>query len=104
MFTYVSIISIGVFGDHIQYVLVVATPLEIILLGVGLQPSSSQPLKNSMDLFATELCVSSDNIQMGSIQGTDNGRVFMCGKDGHLYEFLYHVSIYRKKQLVRYAI
>ncbi|ORZ09832.1 Nup133 N terminal like-domain-containing protein [Absidia repens] len=80
----------GVFGDHIQYVLVVATPLEIILLGVGLQSSPSEPSRNSMDLFATELCVSSDDIQMVSVQGTDNGRIFMCGMNGHLYEFIYN--------------
>ncbi|CAO3596039.1 unnamed protein product [Absidia cylindrospora] len=43
-----------------------------------------------MNLFATELCVSSDDIQMVSIQGTDNGRIFMCGVNGHLYEFIYN--------------
>ncbi|KAI8093448.1 Nup133 N terminal like-domain-containing protein [Halteromyces radiatus] len=78
----------GVFGNHIQYVLVVTTPLEVILLGVGIVPSTTQG--NTMDLFATDMSVPCDDIQMSSIQGTGNGRIIMCGSNGHIYELDYY--------------
>ncbi|CAO3590008.1 unnamed protein product [Absidia cylindrospora] len=80
----------GIFGDHIHYVLVVTTPHDIFLLGVGLRSSNNQPATGSMNVFATELYASSEGIEMSSIHGTDNGRIFMCGANGHLYELNYN--------------
>ncbi|KAJ1666672.1 hypothetical protein IW140_002567 [Coemansia sp. RSA 1813] len=83
----------GVFVDGIKYVLVVATPLEIFLLGVGYDAASGHALRGSsggeVTLFATQISVPADGVAMTSIAGTDDGRIFMSGNDGALYEFVY---------------
>ncbi|CAO3624288.1 unnamed protein product [Cunninghamella echinulata] len=89
----------GVFDDFIEYLLVVATPLQFILLGVSFKPYPSQMTHNisisdsdssrCMKLLATDLSVSSDDIQITSINGTNNGRIFMTANNGHLYELDY---------------
>lgn len=33
----------------------------------------------------------SDNVHMCTFQGTDDGRIFLGGKDGSIYEFTYQV-------------
>jgi len=35
-----------------------------------------------------------DNVNMLKIVGTQNGRIFLGGKDGCLYELYYQVKIY----------
>lgn len=37
--------------------------------------------------------VSADDVQMRSITGTEDGRIFMIGSDSNVYEFMYNVSI-----------
>ncbi|KAL1918592.1 uncharacterized protein VTP21DRAFT_2614 [Calcarisporiella thermophila] len=76
----------GIFIDQIHYLLVLATPGEIILLGVSL-PNRSE--EGDITLYTTNMSVPSDNVIMNNIVGTDNGRIFMCGGDGHLYELTY---------------
>ncbi|CAI0383391.1 unnamed protein product [Linum tenue] len=81
----------GVFVEAIQYVLVLATPAELILVGVccssradGLDPYaevSLQPLP--------EYSVPSDGVTMTCIASTDNGRIFLAGREGHIYELQY---------------
>ncbi|KMT15470.1 hypothetical protein BVRB_3g059730 [Beta vulgaris subsp. vulgaris] len=81
----------GVFVEAIQYLLVLATPAELILVGVccsgtadGTDPYaelSLQPL--------SEYKVPSDGITMTCITCTDKGRIFLAGRDGHIYELQY---------------
>ncbi|CAA6658633.1 unnamed protein product [Spirodela intermedia] len=81
----------GVFVEGIQYLLVLATPVELILIGVccsgrgdGIDPYadiSLQPLP--------EYTISSDGVTMTCITCTDKGQIFLAGRDGHIYEMLY---------------
>ncbi|PVU87536.1 hypothetical protein BB559_005997 [Furculomyces boomerangus] len=81
----------NIFSKEIQHVLVIATTLEIILLGVGIDTKSS--VKNGqLSLYSTQLKVSTDNIIISSIIGSDNGRIFYSGNDGHIYEIIYQES------------
>ena len=41
-------------------------------------------------MFATDLTIPTDNVQMTSVVGTSSGRIFMSGaQDGNLYEIVY---------------
>ncbi|KAL2917260.1 hypothetical protein HK105_203325 [Polyrhizophydium stewartii] len=83
----------GVFLEQIEYVLVVATPLEIILLGVAFTKREKQGLpRGAMTIYRTDMSISSDGVNMTSIKGTDTGRIFMRGNNGQLYELEYEAQ------------
>ncbi|KAJ2643422.1 hypothetical protein GGF44_001174, partial [Coemansia sp. RSA 1694] len=85
----------GVFVDTIKHVLVVATPLEVFLLGVGYEAGKLAGVRGGgggggeVTLYATQISVPADGVAMTSMCGTSDGRVFMSGNDGALYEFAY---------------
>ncbi|KAI9322646.1 Nup133 N terminal like-domain-containing protein [Dichotomocladium elegans] len=72
-----------IFGDTISHLLVFSTPLYIGILAVSL----NKP-ENSISLYATDLVVPSDGMQITQITGTDDGRIFLLG-DGRVYELEY---------------
>lgn len=84
----------GVFVEAIQYLMILATPAELILVGVccsgtadGTDPYaelSLQPLP--------EYTVPSDGVTMTCITCTDKGRIFLAGRDGHIYELQYNTG------------
>ncbi|RKP01615.1 hypothetical protein CXG81DRAFT_11769, partial [Caulochytrium protostelioides] len=78
----------GVFLPQIEFLLVVTTPIEIILLGVTFEG----PERRELAIIETGLAQSSDQILMGAIVSTAEGRVFMCGNNGHLFELEYRAS------------
>ncbi|EGF76462.1 hypothetical protein BATDEDRAFT_92526 [Batrachochytrium dendrobatidis JAM81] len=81
---------LGVFLEQIEYVLVVATPLEIILLGVAFSKKGQDGVsRGSMSIYRTDMSIASDGVNMTSIFGTDTGRIFMRGNNGQLYELEY---------------
>ncbi|KAH9297702.1 hypothetical protein KI387_029384 [Taxus chinensis] len=81
----------NIFVEAIQYLLVLATPVELILLGVcctssvdGIDPYdeiSLQPLP--------EYTIPSDGVTMTSVACTDKGQIFLAGRDSHIYELQY---------------
>ncbi|CAK9140308.1 unnamed protein product [Ilex paraguariensis] len=81
----------GIFVEAIQYLLVLATPVELILVGVccsgngdGTDPYaevSLQPLP--------EYTVPTDGVTMTCIACTDRGHMFLAGRDGHIYQMHY---------------
>ncbi|KAL5699380.1 hypothetical protein ACHQM5_030294 [Ranunculus cassubicifolius] len=81
----------GIFVEAIQYLLVLATPTELILVGVcctgrgdGTDPYaevSLQPLP--------EYTIPSDGVTMTCITCTSKGHIFLAGRDGHVYEMQY---------------
>ena len=77
----------GVFVDQVKHILVISTPVEVTLLGVSLNKE-----KTDLTIYPTNLSIASDNVNMTDIVSSDSGRIFMCGKDGNIYEFLYQVS------------
>lgn len=79
------------FGENINYVLVLATPVSISILAVSIDDHGVAG--DRISLFFTDLAIPSDGVQMSQITGTDDGRIFMVGDDGRVYELEYHVSI-----------
>ncbi|KAJ1341759.1 hypothetical protein BSLG_003654 [Batrachochytrium salamandrivorans] len=76
--------------DRIEYVLVVATPLEIILLGIAFSKKGQDGSpRGAMTIYRTDMSIASDGVNMTSIVGTDTGRIFMRGNNGQLYELEY---------------
>ncbi|PRP83643.1 nucleoporin [Planoprotostelium fungivorum] len=76
----------GIFPQQTEWILVVSTSVEILLieiLGISIA---------SMEARLSEYSVASDDVQMTKIVGTKEGRIFMGGLDGHLYEILYGVK------------
>ncbi|PIA62568.1 hypothetical protein AQUCO_00200524v1 [Aquilegia coerulea] len=81
----------GIFVEAIQYLLVLATPTELILVGVcctgrgdGTDPYaevSLQPLP--------EYTIPSDGVTMTCITCTSKGHIYLAGRDGHVYELQY---------------
>lgn len=68
-----------------------ATPVSISILAVSIDDHSVAG--DRISLFFTDLAIPSDGVQMSQITGTDDGRIFMVGDDGRVYELEYHVSI-----------
>ncbi|KAJ3201800.1 hypothetical protein HDU82_007868 [Entophlyctis luteolus] len=79
----------GVFLDEINHLLVVATPIEIILVAVAHKEEKGV---SNLNLYRTAITIASDNISMTSIVGSANGRIFMCGSNGRLYELQYQAD------------
>lgn len=91
------IVSVGlvkpkpkVFLEQIEYLLVVTTPLEVILLGVAFRDAFKSDLpRGPLTLYRTEFSLSVDSVNMISVHGTNDGRIFMVGNDGNLYNLDY---------------
>lgn len=81
------LISVDTFDDKVEYLLVIATPIEVHLLGVSVG-SGSIP----HTLYITNMSVPTDNVAIKSIVGTADGRIFMNGNDGRLWEIDYQAE------------
>ena len=100
-----------VFIDEVEYVLVVATATEVVLLGVMLLPAtatatvadsvSSTPgmerrahrLGAELSLVPTGLSVPTDGIAVLKVIGsTVDGSIFLAGRDGCLHELVYQAE------------
>ncbi|KAJ3337460.1 hypothetical protein HDU93_001054 [Gonapodya sp. JEL0774] len=83
----------GVFIDTVEYLLVVATPLEIFILGVafGDSPPTAERWKGPLILYKTQMSASCEEVTIISIKGTGEGRIFMGGSNGRLYELVYQL-------------
>ncbi|KNZ78533.1 putative nucleoporin [Termitomyces sp. J132] len=80
----------GMFIDEITNLFVVTTPLSIFLLGLSFElPRGQGRAFRDLKLYATDLKLNTD-VEMISVIGTEEGRIFMCGvQDGCLYELHY---------------
>jgi nuclear pore complex protein Nup155 len=76
----------GLFVDSVKYLLIVATPVDVVTLAVSF---AGDTVNGELTLHPTGLSVPSDNVHMCSIAGTDDGRAFLAGADGSLYELTY---------------
>jgi nuclear pore complex protein Nup155 len=81
----------GVFVDDIKQIMVVCTTTSIILIGVGVtfEQATGESVRKALKLYATDMVLSTKNVAMSSIVGTETGRIFMAGSDGNLYELDY---------------
>ncbi|XP_064486924.1 nuclear pore complex protein Nup155-like [Ornithodoros turicata] len=80
----------GIFQSHIQYLLCLATAVEIVLLGVSFSKSGAV---EEMHLLPEPLfSISSDSAHMMTMKGDSTGRIFMGARDGCLYELMYRAD------------
>eukprot|EP00761_Pharyngomonas_kirbyi_P003933 gb/GECH01003937.1/.p1 GENE.gb/GECH01003937.1/~~gb/GECH01003937.1/.p1 ORF type:complete len:1322 (+),score=261.03 gb/GECH01003937.1/:1-3966(+) len=75
----------GVFKNYVKYLLVLATMVEIVIVGVSFTNND----ESELNLLPMKYSAPSDGIGMVKIQGTEDGRIFMAGQDGCLYELIY---------------
>ncbi|TRM60230.1 Non-repetitive/WGA-negative nucleoporin C-terminal-domain-containing protein [Schizophyllum amplum] len=81
----------GLFIEAIHHLLVICTKLSVLLIAVSLTPAEDG--RTELNMYATDLSVATDEVQMTSVVGTNDGRIFMCGADdGNLYELHYQES------------
>ena len=81
----------GVFVDEITSLLVICTTSTVLLLGVSspvVIGPDTRPHRE-VSLYATDISVTTGEVEMTSVIGMADGRIFMSGSDGHLYELHY---------------
>lgn len=76
----------NVFSENITHLLVLSTPLQVIVLALEVKATE-------IKVYATDMSRPADNVQFKIIKGTEDGRIFMVGNDGKLYEFEYPVNV-----------
>lgn len=76
----------GIFIDSVKYLVAIATTVEIVLLALIINDD------NSIMIGPTHYNVATDNVKMLKIIGTQNGRIFLCGADGCVYEVEYNLQ------------
>ncbi|KAK4350075.1 hypothetical protein RND71_029388 [Anisodus tanguticus] len=81
----------GIFVEAIQYLLILATPVELILVGVCCSASSdgTDPYAEVSLQPLPDYTIPSDGVTMTCISSTDRGHIFLAGRDGHIYELQY---------------
>ncbi|XP_044489198.1 nuclear pore complex protein NUP155 [Mangifera indica] len=81
----------GVFVEAIQYLIILATPVELMLVGVCCSGGGdgSDPYAEISLQPLPEYTVPSDGVTMTCLTCTDKGRIFLAGRDGHIYELHY---------------
>ncbi|XP_009986743.1 PREDICTED: nuclear pore complex protein Nup155-like, partial [Tauraco erythrolophus] len=89
----------GIFQPHIRHLLVLATPVDIVILGLSCANiqagtgSLNDSMSGGMQLLPDPLySLPTDNTYILAITSTDNGRIFLAGKDGCLYEVAYQAE------------
>lgn len=83
----------GVFVEAIRYLLVVCTTTEIVLLGVCCSSGGAGSTVDDCEEVTLQplplYSVPSDNVAMTAVACSSNGRIFLGGADGNLYEIKY---------------
>ncbi|CAL4938319.1 unnamed protein product [Urochloa decumbens] len=81
----------GIFVEAIQYILVLATPVELVLVGVCCSASAdgTDPYAELSLQTLPEYMIATDGVTVTCITCTDKGQIFLAGRDGHIYELQY---------------
>ena len=74
----------GIFVDDVNHLAAVATTAEVILLALSYDCDS-----NALGVTSTPYAVDTEGVMMLSVAGACDGRIFMGGSDGNLYELYY---------------
>ncbi|KAM4634779.1 nuclear pore complex protein Nup155 [Polymixia lowei] len=86
----------GIFQPHIHYLLVLATSVDVVILGLSFpkgQTGLNDSMTGGMQLLPDPLySIPTDNTYILAVASTDLGRIFMAGKDGCLYEIAYQAE------------
>ena len=73
----------GLLQPHVVHMLALSTPVEVVLLGVSMAGQELQLVPEPLFSLAA------DQLHTSCIVSSEDGRIFMGGRDGHLYEFCY---------------
>lgn len=76
----------GIFDPQFKHILVLSSRSYIVLMAVRVDEY------NELHLKKTKFTLCTDNVHMLTMIGTDSGRIFMGGKNGHVYEFDYQAE------------
>ncbi|KAL5281513.1 NUP155 family protein [Megaselia abdita] len=89
----------GVFIQDVKHLLILTTPTEIIVLGVTFNTTSiSQNRSQGNSTEELQLmnkpifCINTENVAMNVVKGNYDGRIFLGGQDGFLYEIQYQAE------------
>ncbi|XP_017489429.1 PREDICTED: nuclear pore complex protein Nup155-like [Rhagoletis zephyria] len=83
----------GVFKSHIKYILVLVTFDEITLLGITFSDiDNADDMGDLLVIPEPIFTIPTDNIEIKVIKGTEDGRIFLGGSDGCLYEITYQAD------------
>ncbi|KAL7641759.1 UNVERIFIED_CONTAM: hypothetical protein RMT77_007633 [Armadillidium vulgare] len=83
----------GVFKPYIEHLLCLATPTEIVLLGVSFSYPGESESSPCMNLLPEPLfSVSTDGAYILTVKGSNDGRIFLGAKDGSLWELVYQAE------------
>eukprot|EP00158_Paraphelidium_tribonemae_P008422 Partr_v1_DN28575_c1_g1_i1_m73965 putative nucleoporin len=98
----------GIFCDDVAHLIVLVSATDIRILGVSTSTSTSASNAPSDDaglhLLATDIQLPTDGVLMLCVAGTQNGQIWLGGRDGHVYEVVYEYQetwFTRKCQLRR---
>ena len=80
-----------IFVEAIRHMMIFATPIEIVFLGVCCSSNGdgSDPYVELSMQPLHEYTVPSYGVTMTCLQSKDKGHIFLAGRDGHIYELLY---------------
>ncbi|KAJ7103618.1 nucleoporin [Mycena belliarum] len=96
----------GLFIEEISSLLVICTPVSVLLIALSSSPVPGAKRKE-IKLYATDFTVATD-IEMTSVVGTAEGRIFMAGsQDGNLYELHYQENeswFGKRVQLINHSV
>ncbi|KAL9930126.1 nuclear pore complex protein Nup154 isoform 1-T2 [Glossina fuscipes fuscipes] len=94
----------GVFINDVKFLMILTTPIEIVILGVTFgdatktisSPSRNIPSRTTfqeMQLMNKPIFIlGTDNVAINVVQGSNDGRIFLGGRDGNLYEVAYQAE------------
>ncbi|XP_026329328.1 nuclear pore complex protein Nup154 [Hyposmocoma kahamanoa] len=85
----------GVFQSFVRYLLVLTTTVEIVVLGVTFSSSKTDrgELEEIHLVPEPVFVLPTDGVSMMSVKSTAQGRIFLGGKDGCLYEITYQAQL-----------
>ncbi|XP_013146024.1 PREDICTED: nuclear pore complex protein Nup155 [Papilio polytes] len=86
----------GVFQNFVKYLLVLTTTVEIVVLGVTFSASKNDGIGEFEEIHLVPepvFVLPTDGISMMCVKSTAEGRIFMGGKDGCLYEITYQAQL-----------
>jgi nuclear pore complex protein Nup155 len=77
----------GIFLPSITYLLALCTSSTFFLLGIDTTPADG-----TFTLYNADMSVSVSSMGIKCIEATKNGRIFIAGNDGHLWEIVYQAE------------
>lgn len=83
----------GVFHAFIKHLLVLATAVDIVVLGVTFTEGADEDTDEIQLIPDPVFTIPTDGSTVCIITGTDDGRLFYGTKEGYLFEITYQVSI-----------